>query len=104
VTDAAALAAGLAAALRGVLGPVTVEGLARMTGGAARGTWSFDAVGAGGTPAGPGPRPDPPGRPGRPRARGRAAPARPPPRAPGWPCPRCCSATTALSCGGRPGW
>ena len=39
----------LAAALRDVLGPVTIEGLCRLSGGASRETWSFDAVGTGGS-------------------------------------------------------
>jgi aminoglycoside phosphotransferase (APT) family kinase protein len=73
--DQAELAAGLAAALRGVLGPVTVEGLARMTGGASRETWSFDAVAADGSRAGLVLRRDPPGRPGEPGSMGREAAA-----------------------------
>jgi aminoglycoside phosphotransferase (APT) family kinase protein len=63
----------LAAALRGVLGTVTVEGLARLSGGASRETWSFDAVGPGGTRTGLVLRRDPPGRPSEPGAMGREA-------------------------------
>ena len=83
MTDTSALATGLAAALRGVLGPVTVERLARMTGGASRETWSFDAVGADGTRAGLVLRRDPPGRPGEPGSMGREAAAIREPRLPG---------------------
>ena len=39
----------LADALAGVLGPVEVHSLRRLTGGASRETWSFDAVAADGT-------------------------------------------------------
>jgi aminoglycoside phosphotransferase (APT) family kinase protein len=63
----------LAAALGGVLGPVTVEGLARMSGGASRETWSFDAVGADGSRTGLVLRRDPPGRPGEAGAMSREA-------------------------------
>lgn len=38
----------LAAVLTPVLGPVTVEGLAALTGGASRSTWEFDAISASG--------------------------------------------------------
>ena len=49
----------LAAALQDRLGPVTIEAVTRLTGGASRETWSFDAVGADGTrtAAGPAARP-----------------------------------------------
>jgi aminoglycoside phosphotransferase (APT) family kinase protein len=63
----------LAAALRGVLGPVTVEGLARLPGGASRETWSFDAVGASGERTELVLRRDPPGRPSEPGAMTREA-------------------------------
>jgi aminoglycoside phosphotransferase (APT) family kinase protein len=63
----------LAAALRDRLGPVTVEGMTRLSGGASRETWSFDAVGAGGSRAGLVLRRDPPGRPGEPGAMSREA-------------------------------
>ncbi len=63
----------LAAALRGVLGPVTVESLTRLSGGASRETWSFDAVSAGGSRAELVLRRDPPGRPGEPGAMSREA-------------------------------
>jgi aminoglycoside phosphotransferase (APT) family kinase protein len=63
----------LAAALHGVLGPVTVEGLTRLSGGASRETWSFDAVGSGGERTGLVLRRDPPGRPSEPGAMSREA-------------------------------
>jgi len=52
----------LAAALRDVLGPVTIEDLTLMSGGASRQTWSFDAAGTGGSRAELVLRRDPPGR------------------------------------------
>ena len=63
----------LAAALHGALGTVTVEGLARLSGGASRETWSFDAVGADGSRTGLVLRRDPPGRPSEPGAMSREA-------------------------------
>ena len=63
----------LAAALRGALGPVTVEGLTRLSGGASRETWSFDAVATDGTRTGLVLRRDPPGRPSEPGAMSREA-------------------------------
>jgi len=63
----------LAAALRGTTGPVTIEGLTRLSGGASRETWAFDAVGADGSRAGLVLRRDPPGRPGEPGAMSREA-------------------------------
>jgi aminoglycoside phosphotransferase (APT) family kinase protein len=66
-------AARLAAALRGTLGPVTVDRLTRLSGGASRETWAFDAVSAGGSRTGLVLRRDPPGRPGDPGAMGREA-------------------------------
>jgi aminoglycoside phosphotransferase (APT) family kinase protein len=65
----------LAAALRGILGPVTVAGVTRMTGGASRETWAFDAVGADGSRTELVLRRDPPGRPGEPGAMSREASA-----------------------------
>jgi aminoglycoside phosphotransferase (APT) family kinase protein len=65
----------LAAALRGVLGPVTVAGVTRMTGGASRETWAFDAIGADGSRTELVLRRDPPGRPGEPGAMSREAAA-----------------------------
>ncbi len=50
-----------------------IEGLSRLSGGASRETWSFDAVGADGTRAELILRRDPPGRPGEPGARDREA-------------------------------
>jgi aminoglycoside phosphotransferase (APT) family kinase protein len=63
----------LAAALRGSLGPVTIEGLTRLSGGASRETWAFDAVGADGSRTELVLRRDPPGRPSEPGAMGREA-------------------------------
>jgi aminoglycoside phosphotransferase (APT) family kinase protein len=63
----------LAAALRGVLGPVTIERLTRLSGGASRETWSFDAVGYGGSRTRLVLRRDPPGRPSEPGAMSREA-------------------------------
>jgi aminoglycoside phosphotransferase (APT) family kinase protein len=63
----------LAAALRGVLGPVAIQGLTRMSGGASRETWSFDAVTRGGSREELVLRRDPPGRPGEPGAMSREA-------------------------------
>src|SRR5215475_6123092 len=64
---------GLAAAVRGVLGTVTIEGLTRLSGGASRETWSFDAVGTGGSRTELVLRRDPPGRPSEPGAMSREA-------------------------------
>ncbi|HXW87405.1 MAG TPA: phosphotransferase family protein [Streptosporangiaceae bacterium] len=61
--DAAPEGNGLAAALRPVLGPLSVAGLTRLSGGASRETWAFDAVGKDGTRTGLVLRRDPPGRP-----------------------------------------
>jgi aminoglycoside phosphotransferase (APT) family kinase protein len=63
----------LAAALRGTLGPVTIEGLTRMSGGASRETWAFDAIGADGSRAELVLRRDPTGRRRDPGAMGREA-------------------------------
>src|SRR5215470_13760279 len=63
----------LAGALRGLLGTVTIEGLTRLSGGASRETWSFDAVGTGGSRTELILRRDPPGRPGEPGAMSREA-------------------------------
>jgi aminoglycoside phosphotransferase (APT) family kinase protein len=65
----------VAAALGPLLGAVTIEGLARLTGGASRETWAFDAVGADGTRTELILRRDPPGRPGEPDAMAREAAA-----------------------------
>jgi aminoglycoside phosphotransferase (APT) family kinase protein len=65
----------LAAALRGTLGPVTVESLARLPGGASRETWAFDAVSADGARLPLVLRRDPPGRPGEPGSMSREASA-----------------------------
>ena len=63
----------LAAALRDVLGTVTIEGLTRLSGGASRETWSFDAVAADGARSELVLRRDPPGRPSEPGAMSREA-------------------------------
>jgi aminoglycoside phosphotransferase (APT) family kinase protein len=65
----------LAAALVPLVGPVTIADLARMSGGASRETWSFDAVAADGTRTPLVLRRDPPGRPGEPGATAREAAA-----------------------------
>jgi aminoglycoside phosphotransferase (APT) family kinase protein len=65
--------ASLAAALGDVLGPVTIEGLTRLSGGASRETWSFDAVAPGGSRTELVLRRDPPGRPSEPGAMSREA-------------------------------
>lgn len=56
----------LAAALRDRLGGVRIENLARLSGGASRQTWAFDAVGADGSRTELVLRRDPPGRPSEP--------------------------------------
>jgi aminoglycoside phosphotransferase (APT) family kinase protein len=63
----------LAEALHDRLGPVTIEGLTRMSGGASRETWAFNAIRADGSPAELVLRRDPPGRPSEPGAMGREA-------------------------------
>jgi aminoglycoside phosphotransferase (APT) family kinase protein len=63
----------LAVALREVLGTVTIEGLTRLSGGASRETWSFDAIGSGGSRTELVLRRDPPGRPSEPGAMSREA-------------------------------
>jgi aminoglycoside phosphotransferase (APT) family kinase protein len=65
----------LAAALVPLVGPVTIADLTRMSGGASRETWSFDAVAADGTRTPLVLRRDPPGRPGEPGAMAREAAA-----------------------------
>ncbi len=66
-------AAQLALALRELLGPVTIEGITRLSGGASRQTFAFDAVTSGGERTGLILRRDPPGRPGEPGAMSREA-------------------------------
>ena len=63
----------LAAALRDALGTITVEGLTRLSGGASRETWSFDAVSPGGSRTELVLRRDPPGRPSEPGVMSREA-------------------------------
>jgi aminoglycoside phosphotransferase (APT) family kinase protein len=66
---------GLAQALRPVVGPVSIEGLTRLSGGASRETWAFDAVDQGGSRTELVLRRDPPGRPGEPGTMAREAAA-----------------------------
>ena len=63
----------LAAALRGPLGDVTVQGVTRLSGGASRETWAFEAVAADGSATELVLRRDPPGRPSEPGAPAREA-------------------------------
>jgi aminoglycoside phosphotransferase (APT) family kinase protein len=63
----------LATALANQLGEVTVEGITRLSGGASRETWAFEAVAADGTRCGLVLRRDPPGRPSEPGTTGREA-------------------------------
>jgi aminoglycoside phosphotransferase (APT) family kinase protein len=63
----------LADALYDRLGPVTIEGLTRLSGGASRETWAFDAIRADGAATELVLRRDPPGRPSSPGAMGREA-------------------------------
>jgi aminoglycoside phosphotransferase (APT) family kinase protein len=65
----------LAGPLHHWLGPVTIEGLTRLSGGASKETWSFDAVGADGTRTPLILRRDLPGRPREPGALDREAAA-----------------------------
>jgi aminoglycoside phosphotransferase (APT) family kinase protein len=71
--DQTQLATALARALKDRLGAVTIEGLARLSGGASRQTWAFDAVGEDANRTELILRRDPPGRPGEPGAMGREA-------------------------------
>jgi aminoglycoside phosphotransferase (APT) family kinase protein len=66
---------GVASPLQDWLGPVTIEQFTRLSGGASKETWSFDAIGADGTSTGLILRRDPPGRPGEPGALDREAAA-----------------------------
>jgi len=65
----------LAQLLRHWLGPVTVQALTRLSGGASKETWSFEAVAGDGMCTGLILRRDPPGRPGEPGATDREAAA-----------------------------
>ena len=65
----------MAGPLRHWLGPVAIEGLTRLSGGASKQTWSFDAVGADGMRTPLILRRDPPGRPSDPGAIDREAAA-----------------------------
>ncbi len=75
----------LARLLRPFAGPVTIEDLTRLPGGASKQTWSFAAVGAGGIRTELVLRCDPPGRPTPPRYRERRVPSAWPARL-AWPC------------------
>ena len=66
---------GVAHSLRPWLGAVTVENFTRLSGGASKETWSFDAIGADGSSTGLILRRDPPGRPGEPGVLDREAAA-----------------------------
>ena len=77
----------IAAALLPIAGPVSIEGLARLSGGASRQTWAFDAVAADGSRAELVLRRDPPGRPGESGAMSREAAAISMARAAGLPVP-----------------
>jgi aminoglycoside phosphotransferase (APT) family kinase protein len=66
---------GLALALRPVIGPATIEGVVRLSGGASRETWSFDAVAPDGGRTELVLRRDPPGRPSEPDALARESAA-----------------------------
>lgn len=87
----------LAAALRGTLGPVTIEGLTPLSGGASRETWAFDAVSETGARTELVLRRDPPGRPGEPGSMTREASAIAVARAAGLAVPE------VLLCVGEPG-
>src|SRR5207245_9566016 len=63
----------LAAALRPHLGAVTIDRISRLSGGASRETWAFDAVAADGSRTELILRRDPPGRPSEPGAMSREA-------------------------------
>jgi aminoglycoside phosphotransferase (APT) family kinase protein len=63
----------LADALHDRLGPVTIKGMTRLSGGASRETWAFDAIRADGSATELVLRRDPPGRPSEPGAMGREA-------------------------------
>ena len=65
----------LARLLSGWLGPVSIDGLTRLSGGASKETWSFDAIASDGTRTDLILRRDPPGRPGEPGALDREAAA-----------------------------
>lgn len=69
-TDDESLADALGRALRPLLGEVRIDALARLTGGASRETWSFDAVGDDGQVHELVLRRDPPSRPAAPGAMG----------------------------------
>jgi aminoglycoside phosphotransferase (APT) family kinase protein len=93
----------LAAALRGSLGPVTIEGMTRMSGGASRETWAFDAVSPDGSRTELVLRRDPPGRPGEPGAMSREARAISGARAAGLAVPEVLLCTDAPDLGGSAG-
>ncbi len=83
----AALTVAIAGALSTALGPVTVDGLHPMTGGASRETWAFDAVDSDGVRHELVLRRDPPGRPSAPGSMTNEAAAMRAARAAGVPVP-----------------
>jgi aminoglycoside phosphotransferase (APT) family kinase protein len=93
----------LAAALRGSLGPVTIEGMTRMSGGASRETWAFDAISGDGSRTELVLRRDPPGRPGEPGAMSREARAISAARAAGLAVPEVLLCTDGPDLGGSAG-
>ena len=93
----------LAAALRGVLGPVTIESLTRLSGGASRGDVVLRRGNHRRVARGTGAAPRPARPPGEPGAMSRKRGSSAVPGRPRSPCPRCCSAPTTPACGVRPG-
>ena len=77
--------------------PASIEGLARMSGGASREIWAFDAVGPDGTRSELVLRRDPPGRPSEPAAIHREAQALSLAASEGLPSPSCCSCPKDLA-------
>lgn len=106
VSDGAGAPAGgalLAAALRDRLGEVSIEAMTRLSGGASRETWAFDAVTADGARIELVLRRDPPGRPSEPGATGREARAISAARAAGLAVPEILVASDAPDLFGSPG-
>ncbi|MGH3300273.1 MAG: phosphotransferase family protein, partial [Streptosporangiaceae bacterium] len=73
--SAAPVGNGLARALGPLVGPVSIEGVTRLSGGASRETWAFDALAPDGRRTELVLRRDPPGRPSEPGATAREAAA-----------------------------
>jgi aminoglycoside phosphotransferase (APT) family kinase protein len=93
----------LAAALAAALGAETVDGLIRLSGGASRETWAFDAVWPDGSRAELVLRRDPPGRPSEPGSMGREARAIESARAAGLAVPEVLRADDGDASWGTPG-